>query len=72
MINERLHRHMRAGVERTISRLKALDHFERPKVREVNAVRRTVWWCLLSQLIVAWTCVERGTPHLMRRRNIIA
>ena len=72
MINERLLRHMRAGVERTISRLKALDHFERPKVREVNAVRRTVWWCLLSQLIVAWTCVERGTPHLMRRRNIIA
>ncbi|MBN1540186.1 MAG: hypothetical protein JW939_08595, partial [Candidatus Thermoplasmatota archaeon] len=60
MISERSHRHLRAGVERVFSRLKALKSFERPKARDLSTVIKTVWFCMIGQLVQAKTAVEKG------------
>jgi len=71
LINERLHRHLRAGVERVFSRLKALTSFERPKARFLETVKKTIWFCLIGQLVQAKTAVEKGLKGSMRKRTAL-
>lgn len=71
MISERLHRHLRAGVERVFSRLKALTSFERPKARFLETVKKTVWFCLIGQLVQAKTAVQKGLKGSMRKRTAL-
>ena len=71
LIAERLHRPFRAAVERTYSRLKALTSFEHPKARRLASVRKTVWWCIIGQLVHALTAVEMGVPGAMRKRTAL-
>jgi hypothetical protein len=71
LISERLHRHLRAGVERVFSRLKALTSFERPKARDLSTVIKTVWFCLIGQLVQAKTAVEKGLKGSMRKRTAL-
>jgi hypothetical protein len=71
LISERLHRHLRAGVERVFSRLKALTSFERPKARFLETVKKTVWFCLIGQLVQAKTAVEKGLKGSMRKRTAL-
>jgi len=71
LISERLHRHLRAGVERVFSRLKALTSFERPKARFLDTVKKTVWFCLIGQLVQAKTAVEKGLKGSMRKRTAL-
>ena len=69
LISERLHRPLRAGVERVFSRLKALTSFERPKARELSTVMKTIWFCFIGQLVQALTAVEKGFKGSMRKRT---
>ena len=69
LISERLHRPLRAGVERVFSRLKALTSFERPKARELSTVMKTIWFCFIGQLVQALTAVEKGFIGSMRKRT---
>ena len=69
LITERLHRPLRAGVERVFSRLKALTSFENPKARDLSTVKKTVWFCLIGQLVQAKTAVEKGLKGSMRKRT---
>ena len=71
LIAERLHRPFRSAVERTFSRLKALTSFEHPKARRLTTVRKTIWWCLIGQLIHALTAVNTGVPRAMRKRTAL-
>jgi hypothetical protein len=71
LIAERLHRHLRAGVERVFSRLKALTSFERPKARYLETVKKTVWFCLIGQLVQAKIAVEKGLKGSMRKRTAL-
>jgi len=71
LITERLHRPLRAGVERVFSRLKALTSFEEPKARDLSTVIKTVWFCLLGQLVQAKTAVEKGLKGSMRKRTAL-
>ena len=71
LISERLHRHLRAGVERVFSRLKALTSFERPKARFLETVMKTVWFCLIGQLVQAKTAVDKGLKGSMRKRTAL-
>ena len=71
LITERLHRPLRAGVERVFSRLKALTSFEEPKARILDTVKKTVWFCLISQLVQARTAVAKGLIGSMRKRTAL-
>ena len=71
LITERLHRHLRAGVERVFSRLKAFASFEKPKARNLSTVKKTIWLCLIGQLVQAKTAVERGLKGSMRKRTAL-
>ena len=69
LITERLHRPLRAGVERVFSRLKSLTSFENPKARLLETVKKSVWFCLIGQLVQAKTAVEKGLKGSMRKRT---
>ena len=71
LIAERLHRPLRAGVERVFSRLKALTSFERPKTKRLESVRKTIWFCLIGQLVQAMTADAKGLPGAMRKRTAL-
>lgn len=71
LIKERLHRPMRAGVERVFSRLKALTSFERPKSQRLGTVKRGLWWCLIGHLVQALTAQMKGLPGSMRKRTML-
>ena len=71
LISERLHRPLRAGVERVFSRLKALTSFEEPKARILDTVKKTVWFCLIGQLVQARIAVEKGLRGSMRKRTAL-
>jgi len=71
MISERLHRPLRAGVERVFSRLKALTSFERPKARSLETVKKTVWFCLIGHLVQAKTASDKGLKGSMRKRTAL-
>ena len=71
LISERLHRPMRAAVERVFSRLKALTSFERPKARKLSTVMKTIWFCFIGQLIHALTAVDMGIKSSMRKRTAL-
>jgi hypothetical protein len=71
LISERLHRPLRAGVERVFSRLKALTSFEEPKARFLDTVKKTVWFCFIGQLVQAKTAVEKGLKGSMRKRTAL-
>lgn len=71
MISERLHRPFRSAVERVFSRLKSLRSFERPKSRRYKTVIKTVWWCLIGQLVQALTAQKKGVPGSMRKRTML-
>ena len=72
MITERLHRPYRAAVERSFSRLKSMTAFERPKTRDIGAVWKTLWFCLIGDLVQALTAKEIGLPGSMRKRTMLA
>jgi len=72
MLTERLHRPYRAAVERVFSRLKAMMPFERPKTRGIGAVWKTLWFCLIGNLVQALTAKEVGLPGSMRKRTMLA
>lgn len=72
MITERLHRPYRAAVERAFSRLKSMNSFERPKTRDIGAVWKTLWFCLIGDLVQALTAKEIGLPGSMRKRTMLA
>jgi hypothetical protein len=72
MITERLHRPYRAAVERVFSRLKSMMAFERPKTRNIGAVWKTLWFCLIGDLVQALTAKEIGLPGSMRKRTMLA
>ncbi|MEA3558668.1 MAG: hypothetical protein U9R75_05375, partial [Candidatus Thermoplasmatota archaeon] len=69
LISERIHRPLRAGVERVFSRLKALTSFEKPKARNLPTVMKTIWFCFIGQLVQALTAVEKGFIGSMRKRT---
>jgi len=71
MISERFHRHLRTGVERVFSRLKALNAFERPKARRNRSVRKYVWWCFIGLLIQALAAHGKGVMGSMRKRTML-
>lgn len=71
MITERIHRPLRAGVERVFSRLKSMIAFEKPRSRRLESVIKTVWWCLIGYLIQALTANEKGLPGSMRKRTML-
>jgi len=71
LITERLHRPFRAAVERVFSRLKALTAFERPKTREPKSVLKTIWWCLIGQLVQALAACNKGFKGSMRKRTML-
>ena len=71
LISERLHRPLRAGVERVFSNLKSMASFERPKTREPDSVKRTIWWCLIAYLTQALAAHEKGSPESMRKRTLL-
>ena len=71
MISERFHRHLRTGVERVFSRLKALNAFERPKARRNRSVRKYVWWCFIGLFIQAHAAHEKGIRGSMRKRTML-
>ncbi len=71
MISERLHRPFRAAVERVFSRLKAINQFEKPQSRNPSYVKKTIWWCLIGQLIQALTAHNKGLPGSMRKRTML-
>lgn len=71
MITERLHRHLRAGVERAFSRLKSLTSFEEPKARRLTTVMKTLWFCFIGQLVQALTAVDKGYMGSMRKRTAL-
>jgi iron-sulfur cluster repair protein YtfE (RIC family) len=71
MISERLHRPFRAAVERVFSRLKSINQFEKPQSRNPSYVKKTIWWCLIGQLIQALTAHNKGIPGSMRKRTML-
>jgi len=71
LISERINRPLRAGVERVFSNLKAMASFVRPKTREPDSVKRTIWWCLIAYLTQALTAHEKGSPESMRKRSLL-
>jgi len=71
MISERLHRPFRAAVERVFSRLKAINQFEKPQSKHPSYVKKTIWWCLIGQLIQALTAYNKGLPGSMRKRTML-
>ena len=71
MISERFHRHLRAGVERVFSRLKALSAFEHPKARRNRSVRKYIWWCLVGHLVQALTAHGKNLKGSMRKRTML-
>jgi hypothetical protein len=71
MITERLHRPLRAGVERVFSRLKALSSFENPKARDLSTVKKTIWLCFIGYLIQALTAYDKGLKRSMRKRTAL-
>jgi len=71
MISERFHRHLRTGVERVFSRLKALNAFEHPKARRNRSVRKYIWWCLVGHLVQALTAHGKGLKGSMRKRTML-
>ena len=72
MITERLQRPYRAAVERAFSRLKSMMAFERPKTRNIGSVWKTLWFCLIGDLVQALTAKEIGLPGSMRKRTMLA
>jgi len=71
MISERLHRPFRAAVERVFSRLKSITQFEKPQSKNPQYVKKTIWWCLIGQLIQALTAHNKGLPGSMRKRTML-
>ncbi|WP_435077861.1 transposase [Halococcus sp. AFM35] len=64
-IKERMNRHLRAGVERVISRLKSFAGLERPRARKEKNVRTHMLLSVVSLVAVALTAKRCGKPSLM-------
>jgi len=71
MISERLYRPFRAAVERIFSRLKAINQFEQPQSKNPSYIKRTIWWCLIGQLLQALTAHNKELPGSMRKRTML-
>jgi hypothetical protein len=71
LISERLHRPFRSAVERVFSRLKALNAFVRPRSRDLQSVRKNIWWCLIGYVLQAYTAHERDLKGSMRKRTML-
>lgn len=71
LIAERLHRGFRVAVERVNARLKTFTSFLRPKTRVRPSVGKTLWWCLLADVLQAATAVANGKKGSMRRRTLV-
>jgi transposase len=65
-IKERMNRHLRAAVERVISRLKRHLPLERPRVEPFEKIRKHVFFCILSMLSLAFTAKKRGKTSCIR------
>lgn len=64
-VKERMNRHLRAGVERVIGRLKEFAGVADPRVRQLGNVRTHVLLSVLSLVATAVTAKRRGKPSLM-------
>lgn len=71
LIGERLHRGLRVAVERVNGRLKTFSSFLRPKTRDPTSVDKTLWWCLLADVLQASTAVACGKELSMRRHTLV-
>jgi hypothetical protein len=71
LISERFHRSHRVCVERVNARLKTFSSFLRPKTRNPTSVDKTLWWCLIADVLQASTAVAMGKKLSMRRRTLV-
>jgi len=65
-IKERMNRHLRAGVERVISRLKEFTSLDKPKTRDEKKVRKHAYLSVLAMVALAVSAKEREKTSLMR------
>ncbi len=61
-IRERLNRHLRAAVERVLSRAKGFFWLDRPKTRKPESVLKHVFMCFICMLLVALAATRKGLP----------
>jgi hypothetical protein len=65
-IKERMHRHLRAGVERVFSRLKSFTGLDRVRARKENNVETHVVLSAVALVAASLTAQRQGKPGLIR------
>jgi hypothetical protein len=65
-IKERMHRHLRAGVERVFSRLKSFTGLDRVRARKENNVETHVILSAVALVAASLTAQRQGKPGLIR------
>ena len=65
-IKERMHRHLRVGVERVFSRLKSFTGLDRVRARKENNVETHVVLSAVALVAASLTAVRQGKPGLIR------
>ncbi|ELY72900.1 hypothetical protein C488_14507 [Natrinema pellirubrum DSM 15624] len=65
-IKERMHRHLRAGVERVFSRLKSFTGLDRVRARKENNVETHVVLSAVALVATSLTTKRQGRPGLVR------
>ena len=65
-IKERMHRHLRAGVERVISRLKSFTGLDRVRARKEDNVETHVVLSAVTLVAASLTAKRQGKPGLIR------
>jgi hypothetical protein len=65
-IKERMHRHLRAGVERVFSRLKSFTGLDRVRARKENNVETHVVLSAVALVAASLTAKRTGKPGLIR------
>ena len=65
-IKERMHRHLRAGVERVFSRLKSFTGLNRVRARKENNVETHVVLSAVALVAASLTAKRQGKPGLIR------
>ncbi|MDL0129248.1 transposase (plasmid) [Halobacterium sp. MBLA0001] len=65
-IKERMHRHLRAGVERVFSRLKSFTGLDRVRARKENNVETHVVLSAVALVATSLTAKRQGKPGLIR------
>jgi hypothetical protein len=65
-IKERMHRHLRAGVERVFSRLKSFTGLDRVRARKENNVETHVVLSAVALVAASLTAQRQNKPGLIR------